>query len=200
MNKQEADTLIAAIRSLLEPIANAAPPAKKCDHKFVGSNKCAKCGLNGGEIAALDTLARTKREATGNMGELSKPFDDAEEERRYQAWKNRIIEDAVIDPVLLHLLTIRPELVVEVERRVENLDGSTMKGRICSLIAQGWMNTTRATSAIRWELARTGADPGGGGTLNDRLNDLLRAGFLTKDAKGWQKAPNVKITEKALEK
>lgn len=184
MKKHEAETLIAAIRSLLEPdqVGKPAGPREL------------------GEKAIANDVARTKREATGNMGELSKPFDDQKLEDQYQAFKNRLIEDAAIDPVLLHLLVVRPEIIVAVERRIERLDGSTMRGRVCSLIAQGWINVPRSTAAIRAELARTGSDPGGGGTLNDRLGDLRVAGFLTKSADGWQKAPGIKITEETIEK
>lgn len=184
VNQHDADKLIETIRSLVAPTAAPASGKVKIEPKA-------------NPPAALE---RTQREATGNMGEHIAPFDDAATERQYQAFKNRLIEEATIDPVLLHLLTVRPEIVVEVERKIENIDGGTMRGRCASLIAQGWFDQERATSAVRAELTRTGADPGGGGTLGTRLSELQRAGFLTLSGKGWIKAPGVKVTERTIEK
>jgi hypothetical protein len=61
-----------------------------------------------------------------------------EKERLYQEFKARLIDDARIDPILLHLLTIRPEIVGEVEPRTVTLDGTSVKGRVARLMAQGW--------------------------------------------------------------
>lgn len=125
-------------------------------------------------------------------------FDDPAIERMYHAFKNRLIDDARIDPILLKLLTTRPELEVEVEPRVVTLDGSTLKGRVARLMAANWFQTTRATAAVRKELARTGSDPGGGGTLGSVLAEYVRDGFLVREGEMYVQAPGVKITEKEL--
>lgn len=124
-----------------------------------------------------------------------------DEEALYQRFKTRMINDAQLDPVLLHLLTQQPELIVEYERRVETVDTSTLRGRVCKLIAEGFFEQARATSAVRRELQRTGPDPGGGGSLSGQLSDLLRLGFLVREGDFWKGAPGVKITrhEKQLE-
>lgn len=126
-------------------------------------------------------------------------FDDPAIERMYHAFKNRLIDDARIDPILLQLLTTRPELVVEVEPRIVTLDAATLKGRVARLLAAGWFtNGARATSAVRKELARTGSDPGGGGTLGTVLGDYVKDGFLVREGEMYALAPGVKITEKEL--
>lgn len=207
MKKHEVETLVDVIRSMAEPEGKpaAVPPggtkAKGCDHKFIGSNKCAKCGKNGGEIAdESKAFERTQREATGNMGEHIAPFDDAALERQYQAFKNRIIEEAAIDPVLLHLLTVRPEIVVEVERKVIALNGGEdLKGRIARLIAAGFLSSPRKAGHINNELERTGTKAAGN-RLSEALAWLKKAGFLVEEDTGWNQAPGVKVTERTIEK
>jgi hypothetical protein len=96
-------------------------------------------------------------------------------------------------------MTVRPEIVVEVEPRIVTLDGSTQKGRIARLIAAGWFKEPRKVGTVRTELARTGPDPGGGGTLGDNLAALQRDGFLVLEGGGYAAAPGVKITDRTLE-
>lgn len=120
-------------------------------------------------------------------------------ERLFVYIKNRIIDECRIDPILLQLLTARPELVVEVEPRIVTLDASNLKGRVARLMAAGWFSTQRATSAVRRELARTGADPGGGGSLSDVLNNYVKDGFLVREGEGqFVFAPGVKVTEREI--
>lgn len=122
-----------------------------------------------------------------------------QQEDLYQSFRRRFIAEAKTDPVLLHLMATRPEIVLEFEPRVVTLDGATLKGRSARLLAAGWFTGARATSAVRKELARTGTDPGGGGTLSDNLAALCRDGFLVREGDGWTAAPDVKITERAVE-
>jgi hypothetical protein len=142
----------------------------------------------------------TKQVPTVNsIGEARSAFSDGDLEKLYQAFKARLIDECRIDPILLQLLTQRPELVVEVEPRVVTLDGSSLKGRVAQLIAQGWLAEKRTTSGIRHELVRTGPDPGGGGRLSETLNGLLGDGFLVRAGDGWLQAPGIKITERQLQ-
>lgn len=186
MKKHEAEKLIAVIRELAEGESAkpaAVPPA---------GPKAAP--------AAPASLERTQREATGNMGEHIAPFDDAALERQYQAFKNRIIEEAAIDPVLLHLMTVRPEIVVEVERKIISLNGGEdLKGRIARLIASGFLSEPRKAGHINNELERTGTKAAGN-RLSEALGWLKKAGFLVEEGTGWAKAPGVKVTERTIEK
>jgi hypothetical protein len=125
-------------------------------------------------------------------------FEDAAMERMYQAFKNRIIKESAIDPVLLQLLTVRPEIELEVERRVVSLDTSKPKGRIARLISQGWFDQEpRGSGQVRIELVRTGSDPGNA-SVGTALADLTREGFLERAGERYVKAPGVKISEKEL--
>lgn len=120
-------------------------------------------------------------------------------EALYQVFKRRMIDDARVDPVLLHLLTKQPEIVVEVEPQIVTLDGTTLKGRCARLLASGWFTEPRTTSKTRGELARLGADPSGNDNLRKALADFRKMGFLTDEKDGWQIAPGVKVTEKRIE-
>lgn len=176
MNKREADKLIETIRS------------------FVESD-------NGGKVAAAPAgpgaspaPARAELQPAARNG--AAPFD---EEALYQRFRARFIDEARIDPTLVHLMMTQPEIIVGYERRIEQLDGSTLRGRVARLIAAGYLKDGKATGTIRKELARTGADPGGGGTLAGTLADLVRQGFLERHEDGWSAAPGVKITERQIE-
>lgn len=125
--------------------------------------------------------------------------DNGNFQRLYLRIKNRIIDECRVDPVLLHLLTTRPEMVVEVEPRLFTLNTDSVKGKIGRLIAQGWFLTVKTGGATRAELKRTtGTDPGGG-NIPTYLAEFTRDGFLVKDGDGFVQAPGVKITEKTLE-
>lgn len=193
MTKAEADKLIAAIRDLVEDKPGKAAP--KPDTSIAVTPPVGSWTT----IEKADPLNVNRSVVGTNVaGEERTAFTDAEIEKLYQAFKTRLIDEARIDPILLQLLTTRPEIVVEVEPRVVTIDATKLKGRIARLIAQGWLAENRATSAVRYELARTGPDPGGGGRLSDTLGELLNEGFLVRAGDGWVRAPGVKVTERTL--
>lgn len=190
MEKHEAEKLIATIKSFIED----APPDDYTPAKHPGDlihdNLPSGSSNNGGSSAE-----RPDPRAWPAIGKM--PAEDLE--KLYQMFKARFIDDARFDPVLLNLVMVQPEIVIGYERKVEQVDGATLKGRVARLVATGWIAASpRATSAIRKELARTGSDPGGGGTLSDTLSALQRSGFLHREADGWTAAPGVRISEREI--
>lgn len=117
------------------------------------------------------------------------------DEALYQAIRARILED---EPILLKALTTHPELVVEVTPKVVTVEGSSMKGRVVRLMAAGWFDEPRETGDVRKELARTGTDPGGGGTLGIMLNRFVVDGFFIRQGGAFVLAPAVKVSEREL--
>lgn len=188
MNKQEAEELIAAIRRLVD---TGGPPPRYNLEEISREVKAKQKG-NGKPI---DT---TTAPTVNSIGEPRASFTDADLEQLYQAFKGRLIDECRVDPILLQLLTRSPELEVLVEPQVVSLDGSTLEGRVARLLAAGWFDSTRATSAVRAELSRTGVDPGGGGRLSETLAKLRNQGFLVNANGGWLKAAGVKVTERTL--
>lgn len=136
--------------------------------------------------------------AAASDGGLDRLTGDAFE-RLYRALKSRLIDDLKVDPILLKLLSVQPEIVVEVEPRIVILEANTLKGRVARLMAAGWFGTTRMTGACRQELKRTGADPGGTGNLSGVLGDYVKQGFLVRDGDGYLMAPGAKVSEKTVE-
>lgn len=187
MNREEADAIISTIRGFVDKgqAAQRAVDLTLADKKGT---------LQAGE--KLKGAAAAVAEVNGAVGSMSAD----QIERLYQMFKARFIDEAKIDPVLLRLIMVQPEILVEIERNVITLDGTTLKGRVARLIAAGWFKDPRATSAVRQELKRTGADPGGGGTLSDQLAGLQRAGFLAREGEGWQAVPGIKVTESDISK
>ena len=117
------------------------------------------------------------------------------DETLYKAIRARILED---EPILLKALTTHPEIVVEVTPKVVTVEGDSMKGRVTRLMAKGWFDQARETGDVRKELARTGTDPGGGGTLGIMLNRFVADGFFVREGGGFVLAPGVKVSEKEL--
>lgn len=121
------------------------------------------------------------------------------EEEQYQRFKRRLIDECRVDPILLTLLTTSNAIEVQVEPRLETLTGTGTRARVARLLAQGYFTEARATGNVRKELARTGADPGGGGGLSDVLGNFVKDGFMVRAGEGYQIAPGVIVTEKILE-
>lgn len=122
-----------------------------------------------------------------------------DEEALYQRFKARIIDDAQIDPLLLRMIAVQPEMIVEYERRTETLDGSSLRGRIAQLIHGGFFDEPRTNGNVVTELRRIGTEPNSG-NVSRQLADLIASGFLTRVGNDrYQKAPGVKIRERELE-
>lgn len=184
-----------ALHSLVDPIP-ATKDTKKCDHKFLGSNRCAKCGVVAGSKELQMPAVPPPTAESGN----SRGLNADQKEALYREFKARFIDEAKIDPTLLRLIMVQPELEVEVERQVVNVDGATLKGRCARLIAGGWFDAAKSTAATRKELARVGTDPSGNDNLRQALAGYRAQGFLTEEPDGWRKAPGIKITERSIER
>lgn len=176
MKRHEAEKLIETIRSFVD---DGRPPT-----------------VDGKPAKATGEVPPAEPPRPG--GKLS--IDTDQLEAIYQQIKRRLIDDCRIDPILLQLVTQRPEMVVEVEPRIVQVDGATMKGRVARLLAAGWFKEGRTTYAVRMELSRTGNDPGGGGSLAGKLGELREEGFLVRDGEGWLAAPGLKVTERTIER
>lgn len=117
----------------------------------------------------------------GNAGRTPAPADSPAgfDEAGYQEIKRRLAAEA---PAILRVLTVKPELEVEVKRAVIEVDGSSAKGRIARLIASGWFDGEGKTQGgTRSELRRTGADVNSG-NISTIFSQLVKDGFLTAEA------------------
>lgn len=120
-------------------------------------------------------------------------------EALYQKFKRRLLDECRVDPVLLHLLTkAAPEMVIEIEPRRIELEGSTLKGRIARLAAGGFFKAPKSQADTNRELARTGS-LAHTGRLSEAFTALVQDGFLTREDDGFQIAPGATVTEKTIE-
>lgn len=126
-----------------------------------------------------------------------KPNPESIFEDFYQRVKNRLLDECQVDPVLLHLLTTRPEIVVDVEPRRMTLEGSSLKGRIARLMVAKFFDEPRRQNQVRSELMRTGTEPNSGG-LSTAISDFVKDGFLVRDSDSYTLAPGVRVTEKEV--
>lgn len=135
----------------------------------------------------------------GAMAAAAADFIGKNFEEMYQAIKRRLLDELRVDPIMVRLLSEQPEILVEIEPRVVKLDTSTLRGRLARLMAADYFATERPVGTVRKELARTGNDPGGGGTLKETLDQYAKDGFLTREGEGYRLAPGVKVSEQRKE-
>jgi len=186
LKHEEAEKLIEAIRELVAPAHQPSNPRHKLEPKGQKPN---------GQALTLD---RHTLEGTGSAGDTVQAFDVPQLEELYQAFKARLLAELPIDPIMLHVLATRPEIVVDVERQVLNLDASTIKGRIAIVAAGGYMNEPRSQADIRKQMERTGPTVNTG-DLSKAMRSLLSTGIVVVDNDRWTLAPGVKVTERSLE-
>lgn len=103
------------------------------------------------------------------------------DEALYQAIKARILDELPNEPVLLRIVEGRSELLVELTKDTVTIDGTSLKGRIGRLIANGFFDDGQTQGATRSELKRTGSDVNQG-NLWRTINDLVKSGFLTNES------------------
>lgn len=138
----------------------------------------------------------TGPEGTGSATAPTRTFTPQEtfdNEALYQAFKARLIEEAGNDPVILRLLVERPELRVEVQKRIVVAEGASTKGRVARLIAENFYSDTRRFSETLRELERTGTRINNK-SLSIALQDLVVSGFLTKEGNdGYRAVGGMKV-------
>lgn len=180
MNRHDGERLISVIKELMEEDGAAAGRAQKAKPDPRGP--------------ATKDPEQTHRDIA-QLPKLEADFL----ERIFLEFKNRMIQELQLDPVLVQLVSQQKELEILIEPRIVQLEGTTLRGRVARLLASGWLDEPRATSACRRELGRTGADPGGGGSLSQVLGEFVRDGYLVRAGEAYQKATGLKITEKIVE-
>lgn len=113
---------------------------------------------------------------------------DVDEEALYQRFRAR----AMKDPVVLKVLTMKPEIVVEVKTETIAMDGASLPGRVARLIAGKFFDTPKRHTDVRNELQRTGP-PVHGGDLSKKLKELVAKGFLTLEGESYQSVREMKV-------
>jgi len=106
-----------------------------------------------------------------------------------------VMAKAAKDPGMLQLLTQRPELAVKIQRPVIEIDGSTLYGRICQLVSEGYFAKPQATKTAAAEAIRRGwCHPKTPiMRITEPLEKLAGLGFLTRETEGYQAVPGMKI-------
>jgi hypothetical protein len=83
----------------------------------------------------------------------------------------------------LNVSAEKPEITVTVQRKVIDLDGSTLKGRLAQMVAVGWFDEAKTGNSAYDELQRRGfatAKP----NVYRELDALANWGFVTKEPSG----------------
>ncbi len=186
MERSEADYLIKAIRQLVD---GDAPKSR-----LVLADRIDDVG------AGEDSPIEMAQGVTAAALDLHGLADPEIVEALYRAFKHRILDDLRSDPIFVELLAARNEIEVVITPRREQIDGTTLRGRLARLIAQGWFSTARKTGSVRTQLTKIGKDPGSGGQLIGLLREFKADGFLVDDGgESFIVAPGIKVTESIIE-
>jgi hypothetical protein len=113
---------------------------------------------------------------------VEETFDN---ERLYQAIKNRLIEES--PGILASLAKTIPEITVTVKREKLEMDTSTLDGRVAALIADGFFDERRGNKDVLTELSLRGW-PDAAPNVSKCFSRLIRMGFLRDDGGGRYKA------------
>jgi hypothetical protein len=124
------------------------------------------------------------------------PFPTAapDAEMRYQAFKARLMAEA---PGILKVMVLKPELEVAVQREVIQADGRSVRGRIARLIADGFFESPKESSAVLAELMKRGANRPSNIELGNEMKALCEMGFFTRDNKWYTLVPGMKVNVRA---
>ena len=139
-----------------------------------------------------------RRGAGRNRGESADAktytFEESmDDERRYQAFKARLIEEAATDPKLLRVIAAAPELEIHLKREVITADGTSGDGWIGRLIADGWFDEVKTGYSTFMELQRRGARLAKPSAYN-WCNAMVAKGFLTAEGKeGYRVVAGMKV-------
>jgi hypothetical protein len=126
----------------------------------------------------------------GRQYSAAETFDN---ESLYQAIKKRLIDELPRDPAVLRIVTMKPELRVEVERQIVTADGRSLRGRIARLIADGFFGQSRTSANVLDELLRRGADRPSNIELGNEMKALTEMGFFTRDNKWYTLVPDMAV-------
>lgn len=134
--------------------------------------------------AAVDAPSSGRRTEPGDAGRTPASADAL-----YEDFKRRLLAE----PAVLRVLSMKPEMIVEVERKTVTVDGTSVKGRVAKLLASGFFKTAQGQGDTRTALRRTGPDINTG-TLSKVFAELLADGFLEKyGATKYVEVPDMKV-------
>lgn len=128
-------------------------------------------------------------EAASTAAPPSSSAHVTDEEALFQRFRARLLKD----PVVLKVLTTRPELIVEVKTATITVDGRTLPGRVAELVGRQFFDTPKRHVDVKKQLERTGTAVNGG-DLTRQLKALVVKGFLTDEAHGYQSVPGMKAS------
>lgn len=111
-------------------------------------------------------------------------------EALYGQIRDRLAKEA---PVILKLLTVKPEIELTVTRTIISPDEHSLKGRIAKLMKDGFFQLgPKGPSAVRAALKRTGPDANTA-NIGRALDDFTKEGFLTDEGSGYQEVSGMKV-------
>jgi hypothetical protein len=118
----------------------------------------------------------------GDAPDLATSLVDAlrENAQLYQAIRHRLLKDAAV----LRVLAEKPTIRVEVVRSVVEASGSTLRGRLALLVAEGFFKSAATGNAAYVELQRRAFSTAKPNVYRE-LDKLAELGFLTKEQGGY---------------
>jgi len=143
--------------------------------------------------AAVDLARESVRPGPSGNGGLPGTYEEV-----YAHIRNMLLADGQMLAAVAKVQASRPEIVIELRPRMISYDGSSAKGRIAKMIADGLLDEPCKPGVIIKEFKRTGGEihPS---RLSNYLSEFVSDGMLIRDDGLYQKAPGLKVTKTELQ-
>ena len=144
---------------------------------------------------SVEVTRRTKEPAArvaSSNGHQTPPIGstlDLDADAIYAMVKQRLIDEA---PGILKIVTIRPELEVQVQRETVTVNNNKWLGRVAGMITEGYFDSPRKAGEVFREAARRGM-PGVAPRADEACKSLLLMGFLTREDEGFKAVKGMKV-------
>lgn len=153
-----------------------------------------------GAADAEDQAAALARESVhpGPSSSIPLPGLQPTLDQFYDYFLSRLKTDERGQALLLKVQTSRPEIVVEIVPRVVAIDGSSARGRLAKLMADGFFDGGKRQGEARTQMGKTGSEVNGG-TISTLFSEFVRDGLLVRHGSDrYIMAPGLKVTTKTI--
>jgi hypothetical protein len=112
-----------------------------------------------------------------------------DEEGLYQRFKARLAKES---PMLIKVLSIKPEIKIEEKRETVEVDLKGARGMVAKLLSEGFLDKAITATLVWKEVKRRWNYGGISARIYEQLDWFTSAGFVTKESDGYQAVPGMK--------
>ncbi len=96
-------------------------------------------------------------------------------------------------PAIIKLIAVKPEIELTIERQTVQTNLKELRGMIAKLLSEGFLDQSTSGNAVWKECQRRWSYGGNSARAYEQLDQLNALGFVTKEEKGYQAVPDMKV-------